>query len=95
MNLLSNDVQRFDLASNYLHYAWIMPIQSILAFYVMYRSVGIAAIAGMAAITIQAIPLQGRLLQYQIIYREFSLKFVINRDFSTVSVLPTFLLVKQ
>lgn len=62
MNLLSNDVQRFDLASVFLHYAWIMPIQAILAFYVMYRSVGVAAVAGMAAIAIQAIPLQGTLL---------------------------------
>lgn len=59
VNLLSNDVQRFDMASNFLHYAWIMPIQAVIAFYIMYRSVGVAAVAGMLAITLEAIPLQG------------------------------------
>ncbi|KAJ8935678.1 hypothetical protein NQ314_012699 [Rhamnusium bicolor] len=59
VNLLSNDVQRFDMASNFLHYVWIMPIQFVIAFYIMFRSVGISAIAGMLAISLQAIPLQG------------------------------------
>ncbi|KAG5881559.1 hypothetical protein JTB14_033064 [Gonioctena quinquepunctata] len=65
VNLLSNDVQRFDMASNFLHYIWIMPIQAVVAFYVMYRSVGISAVAGMLALTIQAIPLQGYLSKLQ------------------------------
>nr|XP_023011971.1 multidrug resistance-associated protein 4-like [Leptinotarsa decemlineata]XP_023011972.1 multidrug resistance-associated protein 4-like [Leptinotarsa decemlineata] len=65
VNLLSNDVQRFDMASNFLHYIWIMPIQAVVAFYVMYRSVGISAVAGMLAIAIQAIPLQGYLSRLQ------------------------------
>lgn len=67
VNLLSNDVQRFDIASIYLHYAWIMPIQAVIAFYIMYRSVGVAAVAGMLAITLEAIPLQGS-TQYLILY---------------------------
>uniref|UniRef100_A0A0U9HSH2 Putative ABCC protein n=1 Tax=Chrysomela populi TaxID=154003 RepID=A0A0U9HSH2_CHRPP len=69
VNLLSNDVLRFDLASNFLHYAWIMPIQAVLAFYVMYSNVGIAAVAGMLAIAIQAIPIQGYLSKLQGILR--------------------------
>ncbi|KAJ8980199.1 hypothetical protein NQ317_003764 [Molorchus minor] len=58
VNLLSNDLQRFDQASNYLHYIWIMPLQAVIAFYVMYRSVGIAALAGMIAMALEALPLQ-------------------------------------
>lgn len=59
VNLLSNDVSRFDLAPLYLHYIWIMPIQAVVGTLVMYEIVGIAALAGIIAITIQAIPLQG------------------------------------
>lgn len=59
VNLLSNDVQRFDYASMFLHYIWIMPMQAVVAFYMMYRHVGLAALAGCLAITLQAVPLQG------------------------------------
>lgn len=71
VNLLSNDVQRFDFASIYLHYIWIMPIQACIAAFVMYNSVGVAALAGLLAITMQAVPLQGYLsrLQGQLRYK--------------------------
>nr|CAH7718236.1 unnamed protein product [Callosobruchus chinensis] len=65
VNLLSNDVQRFDNASIYLHYIWIMPFHFVLAFYILFQSVGLAAIAGMAMIGLQAIPLQGYLSRLQ------------------------------
>ncbi|XP_056645129.1 ATP-binding cassette subfamily C member 4-like [Diorhabda sublineata] len=59
VNLLSNDVKRFDLVSPYLHFIWISPINAIVALYVMYHYVGfIAALAGMTFITIESIPLQ-------------------------------------
>lgn len=60
VNLLSNDVARFDMTPMYLHYIWIMPIQAVVATYVMYRSVGVASFAGIIAIALQAIPLQGK-----------------------------------
>lgn len=69
VNLLSNDVQRFDITSTFLHYIWIMPIQAVIAFYIMYRSVGLAAISGLGAITLQAVFLQGYLSRLQGIYR--------------------------
>lgn len=59
VNLMSNDVQRFDFASTFLHYIWIMPITTAIATYVMYRNVSWAALAGLIAITLQAVPLQG------------------------------------
>lgn len=63
VNLLSNDLQRFDTTSLYLHYLWLMPIQAVAAFYVMYRSVGIACLAGMAAMALEALPLQGKIVE--------------------------------
>lgn len=60
VNLLSNDVARFDLTPMYLHYTWIMPIQAAIATYILYQDVGIAAFAGMGAITIEAVPIQGK-----------------------------------
>lgn len=61
VNMLSNDLQRFDTTSNYLHYIWIMPIQAVAAIYVMHRSVGTACLAGMAFMAIEALPLQGKI----------------------------------
>ena len=69
VNLLSNDVQRFDIASGFLHYIWIMPIETAIAFGVMYHSVGWAAVAGIGGIALQAVFLQGYLSRLQGIYR--------------------------
>ncbi|KAK0158233.1 hypothetical protein PV328_009265 [Microctonus aethiopoides] len=61
INLLSNDVARFDPLFLYLHYIWIMPIQSAIIAYVIWYYVGIASLAGIFLITIQTIPVQGYL----------------------------------
>ena len=61
VNLLSNDVARFDLLFINLHYSWIMPIQGALVAYLVWRSVQIASLAGVFLITLQTIPLQGAL----------------------------------
>lgn len=59
VNLMSNDVARFDQTPIFLHYLWIMPIQAVVATFIMYQSIGYAAITGLVAITLQAVPLQG------------------------------------
>lgn len=64
VNLMSNDVQRFDTSLQFLNYLWIMPIQAVFGAYIMFNSVGIATIAGMVVLTIQAIPVQGMYLDY-------------------------------
>lgn len=61
VNLLSNDVVRFDNSSLYLHYIWLMPVQAVIGTLVMYEIVGVAAFAGIVALVVQAIPLQGEL----------------------------------
>lgn len=60
VNLLSNDVSRFDQTALNLHYIWIMPIQLVLASLIMYEILGLAAFAGIAALVLQAIPVQGK-----------------------------------
>ncbi|XP_053975915.1 ATP-binding cassette sub-family C member 4-like [Hylaeus volcanicus] len=59
INLMSNDVARFEQLFISLHYIWILPIQGALIAYMMWRSVGISCLAGIILISIQTIPLQG------------------------------------
>ncbi|XP_074039396.1 ATP-binding cassette sub-family C member 4 [Leptinotarsa decemlineata] len=65
VNLLSNDVERFETVARWLHYLWIMPISFVVSFYIMTDSVGLASIAAMVVIAVQAIPFQGYLSKLQ------------------------------
>lgn len=59
VNLLSNDVNRFDVAIIFLHYLWIGPLETIIIMYFMYREVEVSAIIGVATL-LMFIPLQGK-----------------------------------
>lgn len=59
VNLLSNDVNRFDLAIIFVHYLWIGPLETIIITYFMYQEVGVSAIIGVATL-LMFIPLQGK-----------------------------------
>ncbi|KAJ8966239.1 hypothetical protein NQ314_003654 [Rhamnusium bicolor] len=50
VNLMSNDVTRFDMAPIFLHYLWIAPLQVICIIYFLYREVQFAAVIGMSAV---------------------------------------------
>ncbi|XP_044752049.1 ATP-binding cassette sub-family C member 4-like isoform X2 [Coccinella septempunctata] len=65
VNLLSNDVNRFDQAVGNLPNIWIMPFQATLGTYVMYTYVGVAAFAGIGTMILQAVPIQGTLSKLQ------------------------------
>ncbi|XP_013195380.2 ATP-binding cassette sub-family C member 4 isoform X2 [Amyelois transitella] len=58
VNLLSNDLQRFDLAFLFLHYVWIIPIQLAAVCWLGYMQAGYAALIGLAALIIIALPIQ-------------------------------------
>ncbi|XP_038070620.1 multidrug resistance-associated protein 4-like [Patiria miniata] len=58
VNILSNDVNRFDLAFMFLHYLWIAPIQLILVTALIWREIGVSCLAGMPILILLA-PLQG------------------------------------
>ncbi|CAB0038330.1 unnamed protein product [Trichogramma brassicae] len=58
VNLLSNDVNRFDVATIFMHYLWIGPLETIIVMYVMYQRVQESAIIGVAVL-MMFIPIQG------------------------------------
>lgn len=66
VNLLSNDVHRFDFFALHLHYFWITPIQIILISYLIWQEVGIATLAGVAIILLQKIPEQGYIIKLSV-----------------------------
>ncbi|XP_050307150.1 ATP-binding cassette sub-family C member 4-like [Anthonomus grandis grandis] len=58
INILSNDVQRFDQVTTLLHFIWIIPIQVALVTYLMWNMVGVYCLVGIGAMIIITIPLQ-------------------------------------
>ncbi|KAF7268017.1 hypothetical protein GWI33_018818 [Rhynchophorus ferrugineus] len=57
INLLSNDVARFDHCMRYLHYLWVAPLETILIMYLLYFNVGLTALSGFCLLAI-FMPLQ-------------------------------------
>ncbi|CAH1180472.1 unnamed protein product [Phaedon cochleariae] len=57
VNLLSNDVNRFDMASMMIHQLWIGPISAAIVMYYLYLNAGLPGIAGIAVIIVMS-PLQ-------------------------------------
>lgn len=62
INLLSNDMNRFDTALVYIHYLWIGPLQTIVVAYFLWQEIGVSSIIGISTFII-FIPLQGLLLK--------------------------------
>ncbi|EZA62671.1 putative multidrug resistance-associated protein [Ooceraea biroi] len=60
VNLLSNDVNRFDISIIFLHYLWIGPLETVIITFFMYYvfDIGLSAIFGVASLLL-FIPLQG------------------------------------
>ncbi|EZA56728.1 Multidrug resistance-associated protein [Ooceraea biroi] len=77
INLLSNDMSKFDQVFLLLHYIWIMPIQGALIAFLIWRSVGIASLAGIFLITIQTIPVQGYISRWT---SKLRLKIAVRTD---------------
>ncbi|RLU20387.1 hypothetical protein DMN91_006996 [Ooceraea biroi] len=59
INLLSNDVIRFDIVTLFLHYLWLMPIQMVIVGYIMWEQIGISTFVGIGLLLVIAIPIQG------------------------------------
>ncbi|CAH2237489.1 jg12822 [Pararge aegeria aegeria] len=60
VNLLSNDVNRFDVAIIFLHYLWIGPLATIIVTYFMWLEISWAAVVGVGFM-LAFIPLQAYL----------------------------------
>lgn len=59
VNLMSNDVARFDYAFMFLHYFWMIPLQSAAVLYFMFRAAGWAPIVGLFSVMLLILPIQG------------------------------------
>ncbi|KAL6254636.1 hypothetical protein P5V15_013943 [Pogonomyrmex californicus] len=59
MNLLSNDVTRFDQLTMFLNYVWIMPFQVVIIGYIMWDKVGISLFVGVGSLLIISLIVQG------------------------------------
>ncbi|KAF4025779.1 hypothetical protein G4228_017905 [Cervus hanglu yarkandensis] len=52
VNLLSNDVNRFDQVTIFLHYLWVGPLQAIAVTALLWMEIGIPCLSGMAVLII-------------------------------------------
>ncbi|CAI9178849.1 unnamed protein product [Rangifer tarandus platyrhynchus] len=52
VNLLSNDVSRFDQVAMFLHYLWVGPLQAIVVTALLWMEIGMSCLAGMAVLII-------------------------------------------
>lgn len=57
VNLLSNDVNKFDQVTIFLHFLWAGPLQAIAVTVLLWMEIGISCLAGMAVLVI-LLPLQ-------------------------------------
>lgn len=58
VNLLSNDVNRFDSVVIFLNYLWMGPLQTIVIMYFLWQEIGAVSIVGVGLL-ILIIPFQG------------------------------------
>lgn len=58
INLMSNDMMRFEMALGFMHEMWKGPIEAVLFTYFLYQEIGVSAVIG-TALLLSFIPLQG------------------------------------
>ena len=68
VNLMSNDVNRFDHSANFFVYLWFGPLETLIISYLMWREIGFAAVVGVGAIML-VIPLQGVCLHEMLVMK--------------------------
>lgn len=59
VNLLSNDVSRFDIASIFVHPMWVAPTSAIIVACLLWNSAGAAGLIGIIPVFI-VVPLQSK-----------------------------------
>lgn len=86
INLLSNDLSKFDIGLAFLHDVWKGPLEALTFFIVIYLEIGIAAVVGMAFL-VSFIPLQGKSIV--LIHKYFDLfYFRIPHEVICIAYLP-------
>nr|UMW71136.1 ABC transporter subfamily C2 [Spodoptera frugiperda] len=74
VNLLSNDVARFDYAFMFLHYLWVVPLQVGVVLYFVYDAAGWAPYVGLFGVIILIMPLQAGLTKLTGVVRRMTAK---------------------
>ncbi|CAB3220069.1 unnamed protein product [Arctia plantaginis] len=69
VNLMSNDVTRFDLVTIYLNYVWVMPIVVPVVTYLAWEHIGVATLAALLVAILQSILVQVYLSRIQGTFR--------------------------
>lgn len=62
INLMSNDVFRFDLVTMYLNYVWVMPLMVPVITFLVWQHIGVATLAALLVTILQSILVQGKLV---------------------------------
>ncbi|XP_038050161.1 multidrug resistance-associated protein 4-like [Patiria miniata] len=57
VNILSNDVNRFDVVFDFIHYLWTAPVQLVVLAVLTWREIGVSCVAGLSILILMA-PLQ-------------------------------------
>ncbi|CAG9854513.1 unnamed protein product [Phyllotreta striolata] len=68
VNLLSNDVNRFDMAPQLIHQLWVGPLTAIAVMYIIFRDIGMSCMAGIVTIILMS-PLQAYIGRLSAKYR--------------------------
>lgn len=61
VNLVANDVNRFDIISVFIHHMWSAPLSAMVILIMLYLRIGWSAFVGMAIIFL-VVPFQGKLI---------------------------------
>ena len=61
VNLMSNDVNRFDFSVIFLHYLWVGPLQTLISTIILLYVIGPSCLVGLAVL-ILFVPLQSKSL---------------------------------
>ncbi|XP_047534615.1 uncharacterized protein LOC125069235 [Vanessa atalanta] len=69
VNILSNDVARFDMAFMFLHYLWLVPVQLAIVLYFLYGAGGYAPYVGLFGVVLLVLPIQAGLTKLTAIIR--------------------------
>ncbi|XP_050352389.1 uncharacterized protein LOC126774816 [Nymphalis io] len=69
VNILSNDVARFDMAFMFLHYLWLVPLQLAIVMYFLYEAAGYAPYVGLFGVVLLVLPIQACLTKLTAVIR--------------------------
>ncbi|KAI9095088.1 P-loop containing nucleoside triphosphate hydrolase protein [Phlyctochytrium arcticum] len=93
VNLVSNDVDRFENAASFAHYAWLGPVQLMVVLYLLYIQISWGAFAAVGSLLL-VIPMQAAFATQFSNLRKKSVRFRDDRIKSVSDMLAGIMVVK-